>query len=481
MASSGVSVPRNLKYDQTDQSTLAETLIAKQAPEGRSSQFKPDQKIDFRFPTSGGYVDSFASSTLDFDLDVHGDSVTDDDDKTTGQHAWLDPYLGAHQLINRIVVTIGGNIIEDTTNYALVFKEMKALHGNRQRMQIDMPLSEDNVANWQNDHTGERMLYWKSEKILKNKTNRYRCRLNLMSCLGSLSGSKYWPSTLLDSDIRLEIYLNSKNKGMILQTTLMSWELNNVEFTMTRIRLNTRVIDALKASAMSGGVKMIMPGFSHFQETLAVGAAGSVVGHNTKYSSSASSLKSILISFRNQAHVDEENYNTYNLVDPCGLEYQFLIGSTLMPARPISYSVDKYRELMRCMGGPINSLGQRNLLTNYMYNGQNVAADDPTSVTSPKCHLIGQSLEMYADHTLSNVVFSGINAINLTMQCQLKITGVTATSIDPAAAFDAQTADNLTSKTGAAGTNANVTFYVDSVLVFDRLLSFNGMEVTMGY
>lgn len=496
------NVPRNLQYDQTSQSTLAETLIHKQAPEGRTSQFNPGEKIDFRFPTSGGFVDSFASSTLDFDLDITGSSATT---------AWFDPYLGAHQLIDRLVVTVGGNILEDTTNYPLVVKMMTGLHGNEDRLQIDMPLSDDASGQITNSYNGDRMAYWSTHKgtvqgsttvdgtavttyavagdITANKKRRFKVRLNLMSCLGSLSCAKYWPSALLDSDIRLEIYLNQVLRGMTLNHSDSMWQLNNVEFTMTRVRLNTRIIESLKSSAAAGGVKMIMPGFSHFQETLTTDStAGGVKAHITKYSSSASSLKSILVSFRDSTSVSAKNGNSYNLVDPIGLEYQFLIGSTLMPARPVITTQDKYRELMRCMGGPINSLGQRNLLNKEAYCRPPYSVDTPSTVPVA-CHIIGQSLEMYADHTLSSTVFSGINAINLTMQCQMRVTSAEQeTNLEDA--YDNNTAPNLVSTLGAhinsateayIGSNVGKTFYVDSILVFDRLLNFNGSEVTMGY
>lgn len=469
----GANVPRNLKYDQSDQSTLAETLISKQAPEGRTSSFQPQQKIDIRLPTSGGFVDSFASSTLNFDLDIYNELGG------TPGYAYLDPFLGAHQLIQRIVVTAGGNIIEDTTNYPMCVKLMKALHGHESRLQIDAPLSEDCGAHVTSSEDGNVLKYWQtSNTVAPATTQRYKVRLNLMSCIGSLSAAKYWPSALMDSDIRVEIYLNSKNRGMFLPTDGHSWVLNNVEFQLTRVRLNTRVIDALKSSAQAGGVKMIMPGFSHFQETLKMPtAAGSTTSLNTRYSSSASSLKSILVTFRNQTHDGgQSGSNAYQFYDPIGLEYQFLIGSTLMPARPVNTSVDKYRELMRCMGGPVNSLGQRNLITNPAYN-QQMRADQAVDDV-PACHVIGQSLEMYADHTLSSTVFSGINAINLTMQCQMKIraaAGNTSRTV-----FET-VPDSVIAKTGDAGTNVDQTLLVDTILVFDRLINFTGTEVTMGY
>lgn len=478
---SGANVPRNLKYDQSDQSTLAETLISKQAPEGRTSSFGPLQKIDIRIPTSGGFVDSFASSTLNFDLDITNAGA--------GASAFLDPWLGGHQLIQRIVVTAGGNIIEDITDYPICYKLMKGLHGNQSRIQLDACFSESDSSSISFGGFGQNLNWWSTaDTVYTNTTQRYKCRLNLMSCVGSLSGAKYWPSALMDSDLRIEIYLNSQLRGMICETTDMTWQLNNVEFQLTRVRLNTRIIEALKASAMAGGVKMIMPGFSHFQETLNVPSTlGNTVAFNTRYSSSASSLKSILVTFRNSIHNGAVTSNAYQFVDPIGLEYQFLIGSTLMPARPVNTSVDKYRELMRCMGGPLNSLGQRNLINYYGYNTQILNRAMNVATDGASCHAIGQSLEMYADHTLSSTVFSGVNAINLTMQCHLKVTAAAGTN-----ERDSFTtvADNVVNKLNQVPTdegatnhcrNVSQTLLVDSILVFDRLINFTGTEVTMGY
>lgn len=506
------NVPRNLRYDQQSQTTLAETLISKQAPEGRVNSFTADQKIDFRFPTAGGYVDSFASSTLDFDLDIYNS------DGLANHNVGFDPWLGAHQLIQRLVVTVGSNIIEDTNQYPMAVKEMKALHGHEEKLQLDKALSEecsclmtsytagtkpdlaDNaseahiIAAFQNltlatgsDEYGKPMRYW-AVKVSAGKVQRYKIRLNLMSCLGSLSGAKYWPSTLLNSDIRLEIYLNRQLQGMILASDAVTWTLNNVEFNLTRVRLNTTVIDALKSSATAaGGLKMIMPGFTHYQETVGPVPAtvGSTIAHYTKYASSATSLKSILCTFRNQAYIDKTNYNSYSFVDPNGLEYQFLIGSTLMPQRPVIAQVDKYKELMRCMGGPINSLTQQNLVSNRSFNVKDSASAYQLSGI-PGCHIIGQSLEMYADHTLSSTIFSGITAINLVMQGQFRLTaGAVVTDLETVTndKYSTLVQDNLVSKVGAvAGTNVSQTYYLDTILVFDRLLTFTGNgEVIMGY
>ena len=98
---------------------------------------------------------------------------------------------------------------------------------------------------------------------------------------------------------------------------------------------------------------------------------------------------------------------------------------------------------------------------------------------------IGQSLEMYADHTLSSTVFSGVNAINLTMQAHLRITGV-ATADRAATVDDFKTTKVVILNTAdppapVDQTNVAKTLLVDSILVFDRLINFTGTEVTMGY
>lgn len=478
-----MNVPKNLKYDQTDQSSLAELLIHKQAPEGRVSNFLPGNRIDFRIPTSGGYVDSMSSSTVDFDLVLTNTQASNAAAKTS--NAFFDPYLGAHQLINRIVVTVGGNIIEDTTQYPIVYKMMKALHDNLGSVEHKMALSDDNCcgrAIFSNlDKYGQ--LYSFKPVPVVNAANttgtqaRMRCRLNLLSCIGSLSGSKYWPSTLLDSDIRIEIYLSSDALGVTRDASL-TWQLDNVELTLTRIRLNREIIETLASSANSGSVNMIMPGFSHYQETLSSG-----VSTNLKYSSSASSLKSIFLAFRDQTQALGGDYHPYQFIDPIGLSYQFLIGSTLMPARPVLAAEDKYRELLRCVGGPMNSTEQKMLLTNVSYNFQavksdSIASDIASAGRIPACHLIAQSLEMYADHTLSSVVFSGINAINLTLQAQITIASVE----DASANYDPSAVAQNINKIGQTNRgNLDKNFYCDTILQFDRLLRFQNGMVTMGY
>lgn len=500
------NVPKNLRYDQTSQSTLAEFLVATQAPEGNST-FQPGAKIDFRFSMTGGYVTSWASSTLDFDVvckPILGAIASADD--AHGICAF-DPYLGAHQLIQRITVTVGGNIIEDHRDYPLIYKCMKAMHSNQERRFIDTLESRDQTSmtttNWKNGNAVQNtepglQPYAFSETAKRSVNNtaptpntsdtRFRCRLNLLSCLGSLAGAKYWPNVLLNSDVRLEIYLNSLTQGMIFPpaqgavTAPGSWHIENVQYTMSNVRLNTQVINALKST---GGVQMIMPGFTVQQNTLpSVSAAGASLFENIKYSSSASSLKNILLVFRDPLEVAKFGYNSYNFVEPMGLTHQFLIGSTLMPARPVDNLPDRFREFQRCIGGPANSCDQKTLIRapNWLHPPSQDGAlnrgsrllglvpdSDLTSYMVAACHILGQSLEMYADHTLSSVVFSGINAVNLIMQCQLKLTGTSTPEGD------------LHLRAGTTWTNVGVAYMVDSIMVYDRLLEFKNGEVVMGY
>lgn len=460
---------------------------------------------------TGGYVTSWASSTLDFDLvtecRLSGVATKDDAVGIMG----FDPYLGAHQLIQRIVVTVGGNIIEDFENYPQIYKCMKAMHGNQERRFLDSLESAEQTSiiskNWKANqqafytedglcvypvsHAGPRATAstdYTSDEV------RTRVRLNLMSCLGSLSGAKYWPNVLLNSDVRLEIYLNEAARGMIVPPPASAvtgsvadtaggfgtWSLENVQFTLSNVRLNTQVINALKSTS---GVQMIMPGFTVQQNTLPTNGSTSTITTILKYQSSASILKSLLLVFRSQEEIGQAGFNSYNFLEPMGLTHKFLIGSTLMPARPVTNVRDRFRELQRCIGGPANSCDQKTLLRlpNYLHprskdtalnRGTRVlglATDsDRTTESVVACHILGQSLEMYADHTLSSIVFSGINAVNLIMQAQLKITGTNKIEGD----------EDL--RPGTSWDNY-VPYQVDTIMVHDRLLEFKNGEVVMGY
>lgn len=500
------NVPKNLRYDQTSQSTLAEFLVATQAPEGKST-FLPDSKLDFRFSMSGGYVTSWASSTLDFDLVYYGHlNALGTKDNKYGV-VTLDPFLGAHQMIQRITVSVGGNIIEDHRDYPFLYKTQKAMHCNQNKRFIDSLASEEDTAitskvwrssvgstDYYEDGISYRPLVTTDQRSTDNQAKttsekRVRCRLNLLSCLGSLSGAKYWPNVLLNSDVRLEIYLNSVYRGAIVADTWTKgttgvlvnppWRWENVQFTMSNVRLNTQVINALKSTS---SVQMIMPGYSTQSNTLP--AISGTHNENLKYSSSASSLKQILLVFRDPADVDQAQRNSYAFLEPMGLTHQFLIGSTLMPARPVTNITDRFREFMRCVGGPANSCEHRTLLRapNWLFQptsdstygtrviGLKAAIGDNVHTLAP-CHILGQSLEMYADHTLSSVVFSGINAVNLIMQAQLSITNTTTR---PSNVPDDK-------YPGTSVSNNKIAYMVQTIMVYDRLLEFKNGEVVMGY
>lgn len=488
------NVPKNLRYDQTSQSTLAEFLVATQAPEGKSS-FKHGEKIDFRFTMTGGYVTSWASSSFDFDLVVNTTTPTSGLTHNDTYAAAFDPYLGAHQLIERITVTVGGNIIEDYRNYAQIYKTQRAMHSNQNRRFLDVLGSEDESClmstSWANGQPGEAVCYKAINSVsvpnpvaVTTETKRLHCRLNLLSCLGTLAGAKYWPNVLLNSDVRLEIYLQSNpNEGMIMPLThevgKNDWSLENVKYTLSNVRLNSTVINAIKST---GSVSMIMPGYTTVTNTLiAPTSTTDYTFDNLKYSSSASSLKQLLLVFRRSSDIGVAARNSYAFVEPMGLTSQFLIGSQLMPARPVTMITERFREFMRCIGGPANSLEQKTLIrpANWLHpptTGTEMTfgkISESTSLTSfqskvSPCHILGQSLEMYADHTLSSVVFSGINAVNLIMQAQLSRKKVTSKT-------------DLRYETPGTQVTNDTQMVCDTIMIYDRLLEFKGGEVVMGY
>lgn len=521
--SAQLSVPKNLKYDQTSTSTVAEFLVATQSPEGKS-EFGPGEKIDFRFSMTGGYVTSWASSTFDFDLEVGAQCETGAGNNI-GKYAFagFDPYLGAHQLIERIVVTAGGNIIEDFRNYPQIYKTQRAMHSNKERAELDRLNSEDSstlfTREWKplkltfgnfdtnastpvdtevfmyyaNDFNSEAYTYAPILTVGPNaagsagtaKTKTIHCRLNLLSCLGSLAGAKYWPNVLLNSDVRLEIYLQSnKFEGMILPTGLNTanyWKLKNTKYTLSNVRLNSNVINSIRNQS---NVSMILPGYTTVTHTLQKPTTNGVYD-NLQYSSSATSLKQLLLLFRDPADIATAARNSYAFLEPMGLQHQFLIGSNLQPARPVTMLSERAREFTRCLGGPSNSTEHRTLIRtpNYFHQPTTDTADSGgtrdltyftnehyTVRTCAPCHILGHSLEAYADHTLSSTVFSGDNAVNLIMQAQLLMKLKTS-----------RDATEIVKDLPGTSVSNDIAWVVDTIMVYDRILEFKGGEVVMGY
>lgn len=562
------NVPRNLRYDQAVTSSLAEDVLTNFVPEGRLDGFGPTHKMNFRFTTAGGYVDSFASSTLNFDLTVTNTSTTAD----TAEAFAFDAILGAHQLIDRIEVTVGGNVIEDTREYAHCYKMQKMQHSQMERQHIDKMLTEDQdfvdvmnrrpfvlselSYNWENRAADaadawvgtpaalfsagtDTNTYDKTkvsaalEAIKENfremakiyntpspddgalqshiyivphgSSKTLRCQINLMSVLGSLMGAKYFPSLLLQTDVRLEITFATKFKGMVLSSDSLKWGIDNVSFWLTRVRLDESIQRALISSANSGQVQVIMPKFDTNMQTVELLTSGSVKSEVLKPVSNAASLKAIYVTFTPTSWQDVPQYNYYDFVDPGGLEYQFRLGTRLKPQYKISSSVDKFRECMRCVGGPINNtehkllfryrnwrkiisirdeenicvatpqhattlgiripngLGVNSDLKNYSLP---ITAQFPGSITG--CHYIALSTEAWADHLLENTVFSGIIAAGLNIQLFLDITA------------DPDTGTSV-SRLYQTRLNSGVNLACRWLMVSDRTIVFRDGLASMGF
>jgi hypothetical protein len=234
--------------------------------------------------------------------------------------------------------------------------------------------------------------------------------ISLISLLGTLGASNYLPLFAATSaPIRLELLLvNDINQVMcsLVQPTFNP--LTNVEYIGNFIELSDEAMSIIESSLEGQPLQYVVPDYRNYQYSYTL-ANGITTQVNMPIPAKFSSLKSLFVMMRPNYATD--TYFPYSTTT-CGIsDYQFRIGSQLMPTKAVNTTTEMYCELVKAIGS-LTDLNCNPSLNKAIYTmATNTAFADAVTynTTSSGGFYIGLDLENYAG-AAKDTIFTGYNS-----------------------------------------------------------------------
>lgn len=345
-------LPQNLKYQPKVESAPARRYRTNIQPQTGSS-FSSNQTIIINIPTRNNTAliasESVLKGTISFTPSAAAPIAALE---SCGHHGW----------INRLRVFHGSNLLQDIQEYHQLAKILYDF-----QMPLDSAQGRYSITSGTtNEYTAAAADA--SGCIAVKPVNRGRnyssgtpagvstlqtdvFSINLISLVGALAGGKYLPLwEMTAAPLRIELVLQDNiNKVMNFSAgapTNGAYTLSNVEFIGEFLELPDSAIAAVKAGS-SSPLQMVVPDYRAytFSQSLPSGTATTV---SMPIPAKFSSLKSIFVNHR----VSTGATGFY----PCssgtlGLtQYQFRIGSEVLPSNPPLTTADFFTEAAKCFG-----------------------------------------------------------------------------------------------------------------------------------
>jgi hypothetical protein len=345
-------LPQNLKYQPKVESAPARRYRTNIQPQ-TGSTFSNNQTIIINIPTRNNTAliasESVLKGTVSFTPSAAAPIAALE---SCGHHGW----------INRLRVFHGSNLLQDIQEYHQLAKIL---------YDFQMPL--DSAQGRYSITSGTTNEYTTAAAdasgcIAVKPVNRGRnyssgtpagvstaqtdvFSINLISLIGSLAGGKYLPLwEMTAAPLRVELVLQDNiNKVMNFSAgapTNGAYTLSNVEFIGEFLELPDSAVAAVKAGS-SSPLQMVVPDYRAytFSQSLPNATATTV---SMPIPAKFSSLKSIFVNHRVSTGATGFYPSSSGLL---GLtQYQFRIGSEVLPSNPPLTTADFFTEASKCFG-----------------------------------------------------------------------------------------------------------------------------------
>ena len=422
-------LPKNLKYGTKVESAVARSSRVNIAPQNGTSGYGLGDTIILNLPTRNNLVMVPTESYLKF-------TVTVTSKKASNAFRW--DSCGAHGLIQRIRIFHGSNLLQDIDNYGLLtkmlfdlqqptdatFGKQTMLSGTRSDTVLTTPtvtavadISVKALPSYQ-VNSGERIGGDLSALTANDGTLSDTYCLNLVSLVGSLCSSNYIPLFAMTSaPLRVEITLvDSFIKGCSDMTSTTAAEtatiaISNCEYVANFIELGDEAMRVIYDSLQGQPLQFVVPDFRNYAFTSALGSA-SPTQISMPVPSKFSSLKAIMIACRDKQLGAVGGFFPFSSVT-CGIkDYQFRIGSQIMPPKAPSALSEMFSEALKAMGsiGDIHytpSIDKRS----YALASSSASLETASTVSSISsgAFYIGLDLENYCAAP-KDTIFAGYNS-----------------------------------------------------------------------
>jgi hypothetical protein len=460
-------LPKQLKYGSKVESAMADSYRTNIAPQNGTGTYPLGNTIIINIPTANNLVLATTESYLKFCVKF----------TTTAETVFRWDSAGAHGVIQRLRIFSGSNLLQDIDNYSLLAKmlfdlqvstdasygRMNELVGTRNDIlstftiaaaQANVAAAYVNYLQGYQVNSGEGFHFAGATALnavsdgasgtvtTTTATPRYYC-LNLISLLGSLNSSNYFPLFACSSaPIRLEIQLvpASINAGMTTVATSVPY-LDNVEYVANFLKLSDKAMEIIYASIPpETPLQFCVPDYSNYQYTFTLGTTAQQI--NFPIPAKYSSLKSIFITIRDKPS-GAATYFPSSSITANIQNYYFRIGSKIMPTKAPDNLPEMFAEVLKAIGS-MSDLNYQPSIEKYSYElaYSGTVADVPSNqFIASGSFYIGIDLENYVSASKDSI-FCGYNSNTDDIFAVLNFGGttggaaVTNTRFDAFAMFD---------------------------------------------
>jgi len=430
-------LPKTLKYGSKVESAAAKSTRISIAPQNGTGNYGLNDTIIINIPTRNNLVLAATESYLKFTCTFTS---------TAADNAYRFDSCGAHGLISRIRCFSGSNLLQDIQEYNMLakilfdlqqptdatFGKQSILAGTRSdtvsAMQVGNPAALADLITAINAartpsyqvNSGERIGGDRQALTANGASVSETYCINLLSLVGSLSSSNYVPLFAMSSaPLRVEIQLvNTLIQGCCELVGASTISLSNVEYIANFIELGDAAMSVIYNSLEGQPIQYVYPDFRNYQFSASI-------PNNTQTQISMpipakfSSLKSIIVSLRDKGTgaltffpFSSTTLGTGSTATTCGLiDYQFRIGSTIVPPKPPSTIAEFFAEVCKAYGSIADIMYTPSIDKLSYSMGLSVASNDSAtnvSSSSSGSFYIGIDLESYVATDKSSI-WAGVN------------------------------------------------------------------------
>ena len=419
-------LPKTLKYGSKVESAVARSSRVNIAPMNGTGTYVLGDTIILNLPTRNNLVLASTESYLKFNVAVTS---------RVANNAFRWDSCGAHGLIQRIRVFSGSNLLEDIDQYGLlakmlydlqlpgdnVYGKQTLLAGTRTDLVVN---ATPQAAYTQNSYqpcyqvnSGERIGGDRTALTGNGNTVTDTYCLNLISLVGSLSSSNYVPLFAMSSaPLRVEIQLvdtfykacsDLASTGAADSATIA---ITNCEYVANFIELGDQAMSVIYGSLEGQPLQYVIPSFRNYQFSAAL-ANGVATQIAFPVPAKFSSLKTLLVAGRDKGTGTYGGFFPFSAVKMGLTDYQFRVGSQIIPPKPPTTNAEIFSEVLKAMGsiGDINYTPTIDKLSfgTATSTASNDSATLISSVSSGSFY-IGLDLENYSAAP-KDTIFAGAN------------------------------------------------------------------------
>lgn len=395
-------IPTNLKYGTKVESSIAKSYRTNIQPQNGTGPYNGLDTITINIPTRANLVMVPTESYLKFKLNVSNLNAS--------ANAFRLDRCGAHGVFQRLRVWSGSNLLQDIDNYGMlaaimmdayvptdkVYGAFNTCSGTRNDLVTITPATAAlaGVSCFQSNSgdlvgTGSYIFGAVGQvnpsavTATSGIVSDTYC-LNLISLLGSLCKDNYFPLFACTSaPIRLELQLVSGVNnfcGALVSTVTNSYNLSNVEYIAQFIDLGDEAMSMIYSSLGSEPLQMVVPDYRNYQGSYQV-TIGSNTLVNFPIPAKFSSLKSLICTVRDRlpASTATNTYFPYSSVSFGIQNYQFRLGSQIVPSKPPDTIPEMFEELTKAVAS-IADLNHQPSIEKFSYQLPNSVAYNTTAV-----------------------------------------------------------------------------------------------------